>query len=266
MLPFKIAAVASLATALFAAKANAAPIRVLDVNAETSFNQQFAMYLRPQGIVLRGVPLYWVDDLFLDADGQVERLEIGSVLHASDAIGNPLELQCASTFLWNGEKAIFDARLPLNPSCVVNTTPSPMSEAEFALTAWYPHAGPVDRYSFRKLYEAFSLYLTRRGYPTPAWDRDAWILRANLDADLQVQRLWIFASTLIDRESLDVEKRADCHGEVIRPAPVSDTDKVPSPVDWQVSPTYTCRIQLYRYGKICYGPQESDCEEEWSPE
>lgn len=261
----RLVAAAAVLAALFAVPAWAVPVRVTATSIETAFNQQYAIYLRPQGVNLRGVQLHWVDDVQVTDKGRLERAEVGAVLKAADAIGNPLEIQCAASFVAQGGRIVFDPRAPLNPSCVVNTTPSRMTEADFSTQEWYPHAGPVDRYSFHALYDAFDLFLTRRGYYTPSWNRDSWILRAMVDSGLRVQRLWIFASALIDRESLNIEKRADCHGEVYlqptgkRGGDVNQNDR------WAVSPAYTCRIQLYRYGPICYGPQPGDCDDEWSP-
>ncbi len=254
-----------LALSLVGASAHALPVRITENSVEIAINQQYAIYLRPQGISLRGIQLHWVEDVQVSDKGRIERSDIGSVIKAADAIGNPIEIQCVSSFVSQNERLVFDPRLALNPSCNVNTTPSPMSEADFSVAEWYPHAGAVDRYSFHALYDAFDLFLTRRGYYTPSWNRDSWILRAKVNSSLNVDRLWIFASALIDRESLNIEKRADCHGEVYRQPTGKHNGDIELADAWGVSPSYTCRIQIYRYSKICYGPQPGDCEYEWAP-
>ena len=123
-------------------------------------DQNFAIDLRPQGVSLRGVQLHWVDDVQLTETGMIERADIGSVLKAVDAIGNPLEIQCVTSFTNFGQNIVFDARVPLNPSCVVNSTPSPMNTAKFSVTEWYPHAGNVNKYAFHNLYDAVDVFLT----------------------------------------------------------------------------------------------------------
>lgn len=256
-----------LVTGLCPALTWAGIVRILKPDVELRFTEMLQKQLSPQGFVLRDEPLHWLNDVQVSDYGLLEQLSVGSLLRGVDAVGSAVEIHCDTVFVSEKEQWVYDVKVPNNPSCLILHTPHPAKDWKFVAVEWFPHAGMVDKKNFQILYDAFTDYLVRRGYSTPSWTRDSWILRVATDSQLQVQRLWIFASALIDRESLNVEKRADCHGEIHRVGPgvVAPGSGISEEIKWSVHPTYTCRIQLYRYSKTCFGPTEADCDYDWNP-
>lgn len=261
---------AILSLTIFPLIAQATPVRVKQSESENQWTYLLQDSLRPQGWLLSQSSTFWVQGVRVTDKGVLERLQLGSLTSALDAQSASIQVRCDSAMEVGQTKWAMASASGSNPSCRLNPSPVQVSDDAFSSVGWYPHSGLVDRKTFQTLYEAFADELAKNGSYTPSWTRDAWILRVQIDDSLQVRRLWIYASALVDRETLNLEKRGDCHGEVYwtttEPARPQNGKRTQSGF-WAVSPGYSCRMQLYKFAKTCYGaakPSE-DCEWEWVP-
>lgn len=230
-----------------------APVRMDDVGLRGAAETRFVGELAALGLRGSGPHGHWIEDVSLNEYGELITVLMSSRMAGVDASGAEKDVLCEALWQRSGGIWNFKSNVGSPTSCTVLAALHPSRQWSFITQDWFPHSGSVDRKSFERLYGRFNEHLKDMAVFSPSWTRDAWILKTAVDSDLRVRRVWIFASALLDRLSLSVEKRADCHGE-------SYWNEISG---WGNPSSVQCRIQVYRYVKSCFST--SNCVWEWVP-
>lgn len=207
------------------------------------------------GVNVDGQNEHWIDDFQINEYGEIVEVTATSLFRVQvTATSEKKDVLCDST--WGRYVGVWMLKSAENVLlCELQTEAYPLSSKRLSKHGWFSQSSPVDRKTFESIYTEFRGRLVLLDVYSPSWVGEAWILRGSIDSTMYVRNVWIFASALVDRYAIDVERRAECHGEGF-------WDEFSG---WRAVKPASCRLQDYRHIQSCAGDMSSICEWEWVP-